>query len=199
MTSTNPRKAEYGVAPLFLDRWSPRAFTGEPIGKEQLLQILEAAHWAPSASNSQPWRFVIAHRDTPEFETLLSLLAEGNRIWAHRAAALIVLVSKKTFRPAGADEDVPARWHSFDAGAAWGYLALQASMLGWSAHGMAGFDAEAARRELNIPADHHPEIAIAIGKRGDKSVLAEGHQKIEQPNGRAPLTALVINGAFPKR
>ena len=91
------RKPEYDVNPVFLNRWSPRAMSGEGISEEDLMSLFEAARWAPSANNNQPWRFVFARRDTPHWQPFLDLLVDLNRAWAFRAAALVVVVSKTTF------------------------------------------------------------------------------------------------------
>ena len=198
MTSPNSRKPDHPVSPQFVERWSPRAFTGEAIPDAMLMRIFEAARWAPSASNLQPWTFLYAKRGAPDFETFLSLLAEGNRPWAKNAAALVFLVSKKT-RLTPEARYVPSRSHSLDAGAAWAYLALEASAVGWPAHGMIGVDFDHARDELHVPDDCHIEMAIALGKRGDKASLPERYQAIEAPNARKPLGEIVIAGAFPKR
>jgi len=109
------RKPENNVHELFINRWSPRAMSGEEIDEATLKTLLEAARWAPSANNNQPWRFIYARRNTSHWETFFNLLAEGNQIWAKNAAALIVVVSKTTF-----DSGKPARTHSYDAGAALG-------------------------------------------------------------------------------
>ena len=90
--SANPRIADYTIHPQFIERWSPRAFTGEPIAEETLLGFFEAARWAPSAYNSQPWRFLYARRDTEHWPLFFDLLNEGNKTWCHRAAALIVFI-----------------------------------------------------------------------------------------------------------
>ncbi len=198
MTFTNPRKADHPVTSHFVERWSPRAYIGESISDAALLRILEAARWAPSASNLQPWVFLIAKRGTPDFDRYLSLLAEGNRGWAKEAGALVFLVSRTT-RAAADGSQVPSRSHSLDAGAAWAYLALEASALGWPAHGMIGVDFERAHAELEIPDNCHIEMAIALGKRGDKAQLPENYQKIEQPNARKPLSEIAFAGNFPKR
>jgi len=197
MTS-NPRKPDHPVSPHFVERWSPRAFTGDAIPDAVLMRIFEAARWAPSASNLQPWTFLYAKRGTADFETFLSLLAEGNRPWAKNAAALVFLISKKT-RLTPEARAVPSRSHSLDAGAAWAYLALEASAVGWPAHGMIGVDFNHARDELHVPDDCHIEMAIAIGKLGDKANLPERYHAGEQPNARKPVSEIVIAGAFPKR
>src|SRR5450830_1126189 len=139
MTQTNARVADHPAHPQFLSRWSPRAYANDEISEQELLTILEAARWAPSSYNSQPWRFVFARRGTPHWNSLLGLLNEFNRSWAQNASVLIIVLSKTTFAPPGSSEELPAPTHSFDTGAAWGYLALQASLSGWHAHAMAGF------------------------------------------------------------
>jgi nitroreductase len=196
MISFETRTADHDIEPIFLERWSPRAFTGEAMPQAELLRIFEAARWAPSSYNSQPWRFLYAHRDTPDWELFLGLLAESNRGWAHRAAVLMVMLSKSTMRPVGADRDVPSHSHSFDAGAAWGNLALQATKLGWYAHAMVGFDMAKAFAELHVPAGYRVEAAIALGRRGDKSVLPEPLQQREAPNGRDQVDSFVFEGRF---
>ncbi|MGH8466228.1 MAG: nitroreductase family protein, partial [Pseudomonas sp.] len=174
--SANPRVAEHAIDDQFINRWSPRAFTAEPISEATLLSFLEAARWAPSAYNSQPWRFLYARRDTPNWERYLGLLNEFNRSWAQHASALVIVLSKTTFTAPGASEETPALWHTFDTGSAWGHLALQASISGWHTHGMAGFDQELTRKELKIPEGYALHAAVAIGKLGDKASLAEGLQ-----------------------
>jgi len=198
MNAPNPRKPDHPVSQHFIDRWSQRAFTGDAIPDATLMRIFEAARWAPSASNIQPWIFLYAKRGSAEFDKFHSLLAEGNRPWAKNAAAIVFLVSRKT-RQAADGSQVPARSHSLDAGAAWACLALEASAVGWPAHGMIGVDFDRARDELNVPDECHIEMAIAIGKRGDKANLPEKLQGIEQPNTRKPVGEIVIAGAFPKR
>ena len=144
------RVADYPIHTQFTERWSPRAFTGESIPQETLLSFFEAARWAPSAYNSQPWRFLYARRDTPDWERFLGLLNEFNRGWAQHASALVIIASKTDFIAPGATEETPALWHTFDTGSAWGHLALQASLSGWHTHGMAGFDQELTRKELRF-------------------------------------------------
>ena len=198
LSNHNPRRPDHPASQIFLDRWSPRAFTGEVLPDDTLMTLFEAARWAPSSYNSQPWRFLYAKREHSDFAKFLGLLVERNQAWAKNASVLTILVSKKTMRPPGADKDVPSRSHSLDAGAAWAYLALQASMSGWHAHAMVGFDYERARTELNVPEDCEVECAIAIGRRGDKSTLPEGFQAVEAPNGRRPVNETAIPGGFPK-
>jgi nitroreductase len=117
--SSTPRIAEHEIHEHFINRWSPRAFTPEAIDEKTLLSFFEAARWSPSAYNSQPWRFLYARRDTPNWERFLGLLNEFNRGWAQHASALVIVVSKTTFTAPGATEESPALWHTFDTGAAW--------------------------------------------------------------------------------
>jgi nitroreductase len=196
MTDANPRKPDHPVDSIFLDRWSPRAYTGEAIPDAELATIFEAARWAPSSYNSQPWRFLYAKRDTAHWEKFLGLLNEFNQSWAKHAAALIVVISSKTMLPPGATAAVPSHSHSFDAGAAWGSLALEASRLGWPAHGMVGFDIPRAASELGVPEGFRVEAAVAIGRKGDPSLLPAGLAAREVPSPRKPVTEFAFEGGF---
>ena len=194
--SNNPRIADYAIHEQFINRWSPRAFSDAEISEETLLSFFEAARWAPSAYNSQPWRFLYARRGTPNWDRYLGLLNEFNRSWAQHASALVIIASKTTFTAPGASEESPALWHTFDTGSAWGHLALQASISGWHTHGMAGFDQELTRKELKIPEGYALHAAVAIGKLGDKASLAEYLQAREAPSPRLPLSQLASEGDF---
>ncbi|MCQ8241447.1 nitroreductase family protein [Rhizosaccharibacter radicis] len=195
-TSTAERVADHPIEPFFLERWSPRAFTGEAIPENELFTLFEAARWAPSSYNSQPWRFVYARRDTPHWEPMLALLNEFNQSWAAQAGALVIVLSNSVMLPPGKDRPVPSHSHSFDAGAASMALALQAARSGWAAHAMVGFDIDRAFAQLNVPQGYRVEAAIAIGRRGDKSTLSEALQEREAPNGRNPIGQFVSEGRF---
>ena len=194
MTTIGTRTSDHDIDPLFLERWSPRAFTGEPIPEPVLMQIFEASRWAASAYNSQPWRFVYARRDTPAWAGMLSLFVEGNQVWCKQASVLIVVGSDSMMLPPGKTTKVPSHSHSFDTGAASANLALQATRLGWYAHAMIGFDRERAFAELGFSEGHRVEAAFAIGKLGDKSTLPAPLQAREVPNGRKPLAETVFEG-----
>jgi nitroreductase len=196
MTSFEGRNTDYPIEPMLLQRWSPRAFTSEAMPQETLLSIFEAARWAPSSYNSQPWRFLYAHRDTPHWQGFLGLLVGANQGWAKNAAVLMVALSKLTMAPRG--EEVPSHSHAFDAGAAWQNLALQTTALGWHAHAMVGLDMPRAVLELGVPEGFRVECAIALGRRGDKSLAPEVVQGMEMPNGRNPVSSFAFEGAFPK-
>lgn len=193
---SQPRQPEHPIHQLFTDRWSPRAFTGEAISKTQLLTLLEAARWAPSAYNAQPWRFIYAQRDTDAWQPVFDTLVEFNQSWAQRAAALVVVASAKETKFPGRTDVAPNPWHAFDAGAAWASLAFQATLSGWSAHGMAGFDADKLRAAVELPEGYAIQTVVAIGRRADKSVLPEALQSREMPNERRPLAQSVAEGRF---
>jgi nitroreductase len=196
MTAAVSRIPDHTIDPLFFGRWSPRAFTGEQIPVETLMGLFEAARWAPSAMNVQPWRFVFARRGTPEFERLLATLAPANQLWAANAAALVALVSHELMALPGKDELVPSASHSFDAGAAWAQLALQAHLWGWATHAMGGFDREKANAALALPAAYRIEVFVAIGRQGDASALPDWAKAREKPSDRKPLAELVREGSF---
>jgi nitroreductase len=186
------RKPEYDVDEIFLNRWSPRAMSGEEISEDELMTLFEAAKWAPSSFNNQPWRFLYARRNTENWLPFFNLLAEFNQAWAKNASALIVITSKKTFE----HNRKPARTHSFDAGAAWQNLALQGSARGLGVHGMQGFDYDKAREVLNVPDDCEVEAMVAVGKPGNKEELPEKLREREFPSARKKLSEIVFEGKF---
>jgi nitroreductase len=186
------RRPDHPVDPLFVHRWSPRAMSGEPIADHQLFTLLEAARWAPSSYNEQPWRFVYGKRGTPHFATLLGTLVEANQAWAKQAAVLFILASKRTFSRNGKPNAV----HTFDAGAAWENLALQAAAMGLVAHGMAGFDAAKARAALAVPEDFELHAAVAVGKPGRIEDLPADYRADEQPSLRKPIAEWAFEGRF---
>lgn len=193
------RTADHAIDPKFLDRWSPRAFDEKPITEEELMTVLEAGRWAPSAFNAQPWRFLYAQRDTPEFKTFLGILIEYNQQWAHRAAALVFLVSNTLMAPGKDGTQKPHRTHSFDTGAAWACMALEARRLGLYAHGMSGFDPERAPKELGVPDSWHVDAVFALGRTTDASVLSESFRAKEHPSDRRPLAETAFRGRFPAK
>ncbi len=195
-TQANSRQAEHPISDIFLHRWSPRAFTGETISQDELLTIIDAARWAPSSYNVQPWRFLYARRGTPQWDRYLAILNEFNQSWAKSASALLIVVSKDTSVSPSTKTEVPNPTHSFDTGAAWGYLALQASLSGWQAHGMGGIDRDKARRDLGIPDGYTVEAGVAIGRLGDPSTLPEGLRAGEVPSPRLPLAQVAFEGDF---
>lgn len=193
---TVDRPTEHPVDPLFTNRWSPRAYSGEPIDDATLMRLFEAARWAPSASNLQPWRFLYGKAGTAAWQPIFNSLVPFNQSWAAKASVLIAVVSRVRSTPPGKTEKVDNVWHAFDAGAAWQNLALQASLLGWYAHGMGGFDNAALRQALNVPEDYAIHAVVAVGKLGDKAQLPEALQQREGPSPRQPLSAMVAEGGF---
>jgi nitroreductase len=186
------READYPVDRLFLDRWSPRAMSGEEMAEDELMTLFEAARWAPSSYNNQPWRILYARRGTENWPLFSGLLVEGNQAWAKDAAALLLFASKTTFDFNG--ETYPT--HSFDTGAAWENLALQATLKGYVAHGMQGFDYERARTELGIPEGFRVEAMAAVGRPGRAEDLPESLREREAPSPRKKLAEIVCEGKF---
>ena len=185
------RKPQQDIDEIFVNRWSPRAMVGQEIDEKTLFTLFEAARWAPSANNNQPWRFIYARRNTKHWETFFQLLAEGNQVWAKNAAVLIVIISKTTF-----DNGKPSITHSFDAGAAWVSLALQGSLAGLVIHGMQGFDYDKAKKILHIPDEYQVEAMIAVGKKGRKEDLPDYLQEREFPSSRKSIAELAMEGSF---
>ena len=189
------RTADHDVAPHFLGRWSPRAFTGEPMPQSALMSLFEAARWAPSAFNGQPWRLVYAHRGAPDWDPLFDALVEYNQSWVGVGASVIGYVISDRYRRKADAEPSENRSHSFDAGAAWAYLALQAHHIGWAAHGMGGFDLAKAHAATGAPeSDYRIEAAFAIGRPADPGVLPEAFRDREVPSGRLPVSAFAFEG-----
>ena len=184
------RNADYPIDSLFLDRWSPRAMSGEDIAEEELLTLFEAARWAPSSYNNQPWRILYARRNTIHWPLFFDLLVDFNKTWVKKAAALVIFISKTTFDHNGE----PSVTHSFDTGAAWQNFALQATLKHLVVHGMEGFDYDRARTVLKIAPEFRVEAMAAIGRPGKKEDLPAGLQGREFPNDRRKLSETVIEG-----
>lgn len=163
----------------------------EKIDKKTLFSLFEAARWAPSSYNNQPWRFLYGMQGTKEFSLLFSLLVEFNQSWCKKASALVLVISKTTF-----ENNKPSPTHSFDTGAAVENLALQGTLLNLVVHCMQGFDYVRARKELLIPPEYQVEAMIAVGVPGKKEDLPEDLQKKEIPSQRKSLEELAIEGAF---
>lgn len=187
------RSPDHPIDPLFLDRWSPRAFTPAAIPEADLMALFEAARWAPSAYNRQPWRFLYARRGDAHWAGFLELLVPFNIGWARHAAALVFVLSDRVDQ-AGA----PSPTHSLDTGAAWVQLALQATRSGYHARGMAGIDFERARRHLRVPDRFALEMAIAVGRRGPAELLPAELRDEERPTPRRPVAEIAFPGPFPE-
>lgn len=184
------------VDPLFLERWSPRAFDGSAVAQDDLDTMLDAARWAPSAFNYQPWRFLYAHRDDADWARFLDLLVPFNQTWVANAGALLFILSDTLMAAPGSQDFKPSHSHSFDAGAAWALLALQATRLGYHSHAMTGVDFDKARVELAVPERFRIEAAVAIGRRGDKALLPPALAEGEAPSDRKPVESFARAGNF---
>jgi len=196
MTSS-PRTSDFPIDPLFLERWSPRAFDGSEMPDADLSAMFEAARWAPSAFNSQPWHFLYAKRDDADWERFLSLLIPWNRAWAQTASVLVFIVSDSLPATDREGAPKPSSTHAFDTGAAWVSLALQATRMGYHAHGMSGIEYALARAELALTERYQLNAVCAIGRIGDPAQLDEKQRAREHPNDRKPQSAFVHRGGFP--
>ena len=188
------RGADQGVHPLIFNRWSPRSMTGEEMTEEELMALFNAAKWAPSSYNNQPWRFLYARKNTASWPIFFNLMIEFNQGWAKNAAALVVIISHKNFE----HNDKPSMTHSFDTGAAWMAMALEGSFRGYVVHGMEGFNYEKARKDLNIPDTYQVEAMAAVGKRAPLEQLSPDLQKKESPSMRKETQEIAIEGLFKK-
>ena len=182
----NNRNPENEVSPLFLNRWSPRSYTDQKVSDADLNQILEAARWAPSSNNMQPWRFYIANTEA-KLDVFKQFIVPFNRSWTDNIPQLILLASSKL-----APNGEPNGAHAFDTGAAWSHIALQATLLGLITHALGGYDRAKARELLNVPDDIELHAVIAIGYQGEKEALSEALQEREKPNSRNPLSASIV-------
>lgn len=190
----NGRTAHPKVERMIVERWSPRAFDGSEIPQEDLDVIFEAAGWAPSAFNAQPWTFLYARNGDENWDLLLSQLIEFNQGWAKNASALVFVVSDRFMRSdKGYNEN---HSHSFDAGAAWALAALQAHAMGYHTHGMTGLKFGEAEKALGIPQDHRLEAAFAIGRQAPKETLPDFLQEREVPSTRKPVSEIARAGKF---
>lgn len=189
-----PAKTAVSIHPLLAERWSPRAFSGQPIDDETLLRLLEAARWAPSSNNSQPWRFLVAKReDEAAFATMFDCLMRGNQHWAGGAAALIVVTA--VVRDEAEGELNPV--HYYNAGLAVAQMVVEASANGFVAHQMGGIHKDKIREVYALPPEVDPIVAVAIGTIGDPEALEASLREREYAERvRKPLGEVVFNGRW---
>ena len=188
----NPREPEHEVDSIFTDRWSPRAFLSEPLPEHQIKTLFEAARWAPSCYNEQPWLFIYA-TEPENRRKLVSVLVAKNQRWAEKCPLLMFVLARRKFQQSGKEN----RHAPFDAGAAWVSLALQARRMGLYAHAMAGFNLEKAYEVLGVSKDEYLIMAaIAVGRKGDADQLPDDLRAMESPNTRKPLSE-VATDKFP--
>src|SRR6266446_9904791 len=189
-----PAPSDFPVHELIRERWSPRAFADKPVPRDVLRSIFEAARWAPSSNNEQPWAYIVASRDdNASFEKTLSVLVEFNANWAKGAPVLAIAVARLTF----AKNNVPNRNAQYDTGAATALLSVEATARGLAVHQMAGFDAEKARQAFGIPKGWEPIAALAIGYPGDPASLPAPLKDREMtPRTRKPIGEFVMAGQW---
>ncbi len=188
----NPRKPEAKIDDLFINRWSPRSFSSKPIEDWKIQSLFEAARWAPSSMNEQPWRFIYAKTEE-DLETFREIVNESNRRWAKYAPLLMVLATKLNYDY----KNRPNSKAEFDAGSAWMSLALRARQLDLYAHAMGGIHPEKAYELLNIPEDEYKVIcAIAVGYNDSPDKLPTDLRESEKPNSRKPLREVASEASF---
>lgn len=179
-----PAPTDHPIHDLLRRRWSPRAFSDRPLADAQVRSLFEAARWAPSSANIQPWRFIVAD--------LSEVLAAGNRAWAPRAPLQFLAVAAT--EPAPGKPNPHAR---HDVGQALAHLTVQATSMGLAVHQMAGFDADAARERFAIPDGFEPVTAVVVGYPGDPDTLSDSLREREvAPRSRKPQSDLVFAGRF---
>lgn len=185
------RKAEHEINPLFLKRWSPRAL-GKDVSKDQLMQLFEAARWAPSSNNIQPWRFIYAKNGSKHWDKFFNLLVDFNQMWCVNAAYLVIAVSNNTNPKDGS----PNRTHSFDTGSAWMSIALQAADMRIITHAMGGFDYDKAKDMLGLTEHYNVEAMFAVASEAELNVIPERMQKGEVPSTRKKVEEFVFEGSL---
>jgi nitroreductase len=188
-----PAPTNFPVHNLIRDRWSPRAFASKSVEPAVLSSLFEAARWAPSSNNEQPWAYLVATKDdTENFAKTLRVLVEFNAAWAKEAAVLMIAVSRLNFQ-----NGTPNRNAFYDTGAATALLSVEATARGLAVHQMAGFDHAKAKKVFEIPEDCEPIAAIAIGYPGDPNSLPEKLRDREvAPRTRKPLSEFVMSGRW---
>jgi len=189
-----PADTQYPIHELLRRRWSPRAFSDRRVDPAIMRSLLEAARWAPSSYNEQPWSFIVATKDDPvEFGRLLSCLVEGNIQWTQHAPVLMASVARLSFE----DDGKPNRHAFHDVGLAVANLIVQATALGLVVHQMAGIFPDKIRELYGIPEGYEAVAGIALGYPGDPQSLPEGLRKRElAPRERKPLTEFVFSGSW---
>jgi nitroreductase len=197
MFMEKPADAAHPIHDLLRRRWSPRAYSERPVEPDKLRSLFEAARWAPSSNNEQPWHFIVGTKDDPSaHDRLFHCLKEGNKKWAFRAPVLMLSVTRLNFEDDGTSNR--HAWH--DTGMAVFSLVVQATALGLIVHQMAGFDVEKARTDLKIPFGYEPVAMIAVGYPGDPAVLDERLRGREfSPRERKPMGEIVFAGTWNAR
>jgi len=189
---------QVAIHDIIADRWSPRAFDADKkVSEKALLAMLEAARWAPSCFNDQPWRYVVFDKSKDEtvWRNALMVLAEKNQLWAKNAPLLILTVAANNFSHNGNAN----RWSQYDTGAATLNLILQAETLGLVAHQMGGFDVEKAHIAFDVPKDYTLMSMVAVGYQGDENILSDDFKQAEgEDRSRSGINNIVFHGAWGK-
>lgn len=188
------RNPQHSIDPKYIKRWSSRAFLDKDVPMETLNRLFEAARWAPSAANKQPWQFIFA-KSKEDRDQFLSFINDGNTVWCDKAPVLVAIASRETWSEEGKDINPT---HAFDTGAAWAYLALEATNQGLVAHAMGGFDHIQAKEVLQLPENYTVHAIVAIGYRGDKQSLTEPLQEREKPSNRKKVEEFISEGIYNK-
>lgn len=186
------RKPNHPINPLIAGRWSPRAMTGDPLPDSEIASLFEAARWAPSSYNNQPWRFLYAKQNTAQWDLFFNLLVPFNQQWCAKASLLGISLARKNFF----HNNKPSRTHAYDTGAAWALLCLEGATRDLIVHGMEGFDYAKARATLHIPDDYEVLAMFAIGKPAAKETLSADLQAKEVPGDRRPIEQFATEGVF---
>lgn len=186
------RKSDHPIHPLILNRWSPRAMTGEKLTDGEILSLFEAARWAPSSYNNQPWRFLYAKRETKYWDVFYDLLVDFNKGWCIRAALLGIVISRTTFER----NNKPCITHALDTGAAWENICLEGTSRGLVVHGMEGFDY--ARAKKMVPEGYEVHAMFAVGRKAPKEILSPELQEKETPAPRKKVEEFAFEGKFEK-
>ena len=195
LDQTPTRQPDHPVAPQFPARWSPRSFTDRALSEAEVMSLLEAARWAPSASNQQPWRLVWARRGEDGFTAIHAALASGNQVWAGKAGVLFAVASKDT-QTNREGAEVPNRTAGFDTGSAWMSVALQAQAMGLVAHAMGGFDKDRLAAAVHLPDGHTLHCVVAVGEQGPAEALPDDLAAREKPSGRKAVAEIAVHGRF---
>jgi len=188
----NPRQAQADIDPIFLERWSPRSYQDRPVAAEDLKRVFEAARWAPSCYNEQPWLFL--YTQEPALRTKVAAsFAPTNQVWAQHAPVAGVIFGRRRFT----HNDQDNAFHAFDAGAAAFAMSLQANRLGLGTHLLGGFDPEPSYELFGVPREDYVALAaFVMGHRGDPAALPEEYQSREQPSARKALGSIAMEGRY---
>jgi len=181
----------YDILPLIKTRWSSRALSSEKIPREEIMALVEAARYAPSCFNEQPWHFIIADTDDAHAK-MVNVLSDWNKSWAAKAPVLIALCAQKNYAATGKENF----WHQFDTGTAWGYFTLEAESRGFITHGMAGVDRDAAAKAFDLPPEYEVIAAVALGKPGNAEELPDSIREREKPGTRKDSSEICSFGKF---